>query len=199
MYGVTEGVHPLRRKWRRGLPLLLIAGKSGSGKDTLARKICADLGLTQVASYTTRPIRPGEVNGVGHIFLTDEEYDRIPKEDIVASTYFSGYRYCATRQQLDQAGVYVVDKQGIEDVLRNYDGAVLVILLDTTDSTRRERMRKRGDSSANIEKRISGDRKAFAGIEQVCDIIFNADDISVDVLAREIETVLMRAAQYTEG
>lgn len=179
---------------KRTLPLLLLAGKSGSGKDTVAHIICKDLGVSQVASYTTRPMRPGEVNGVGHVFISDAEYDRIPEQAIVASTVFSGHRYCATVAQLDDAGVYIVDRKGIEDVRDHYHAPLLVVLLDTTDAVRRERMAKRGDSKASIEERIANDRVMFAGIEEDCDIIISAED-SPEHIARDIESMLMRATR----
>lgn len=180
------------------LPLLLLAGKSGSGKDTVARLICHDLSVKQVASYTTRPMREGEVNGVGHCFVSEAQYDEIAaSENIVASTVFAGYRYCATEAQLNDAGIYIVDKKGIIDVKKNYEHPLLTIYLDTTDETRRERMEKRGDAADSIKRRIDNDKVMFLGIEEYCDIIYNVDYEEPNEIAANIELMLCRAARYT--
>lgn len=52
-----------------------IMGKSSSGKDTIYKKLLEDkeINLKQIVSYTTRPIREGEVDGVEYNFCTREE------------------------------------------------------------------------------------------------------------------------------
>ena len=56
-----------------------IIGKSSTGKDTLYQRILGrhDLALRQIVSYTTRPIRAGEVDGIEYHFCTHEEKDRL--------------------------------------------------------------------------------------------------------------------------
>ncbi len=56
--------------------LLVVSGPSGSGKTTLCRRL-ADSGEVRYSiSCTTRPPRPGEVNGRDYHFLTREEFER---------------------------------------------------------------------------------------------------------------------------
>lgn len=166
-------------------PLFVLIGKSGSGKDTVV-DLLADIGWKRVSSYTTRPMRAGEQNGREHTFLSNSEYDQIKPEDIVAQTLFAGNRYCATKQQLDGADIYIVDKKGLEDVRKNYSGPMLAIYLDSSDKTRRERMARRGDVPEQIENRLKNDRKVFQGVEEMCDIIINVDSLSPKALAGEL-------------
>mgnify|MGYP000808522934 CR=1 FL=1 len=51
--------------------IFCIIGKSSTGKDTLYQRILErkDLQLRQIVSYTTRPIRAGEVDGTEFIFV----------------------------------------------------------------------------------------------------------------------------------
>lgn len=53
--------------------LLVLTGPTGSGKDTVAKKLCT-MGWTKLVTYTTRSIRPGEVNGVHYYFLSESEF-----------------------------------------------------------------------------------------------------------------------------
>ena len=59
--------------------IFCIIGKSSTGKDTLYQRILGrhDLALRQIVSYTTRPIRAGEVDGIEYHFCTHEEKDRL--------------------------------------------------------------------------------------------------------------------------
>ena len=56
--------------------IILLAGKSGSGKSSVVEYLYKKYGLREVLSYTTRPKRSKNDNT--HIFVTDEEFDRIP-------------------------------------------------------------------------------------------------------------------------
>ena len=138
-------------------PIYLFVGKSASGKTTIANMLEAD-GYTQVSSYTTRPPRyEGEI---GHIFVSDEEYDKL--ENIIASTLYNGYRYCTTLEQLQKVDLYVVDVEGVRTLLDNYDllNRRIEIIYFTTDVYHRiQRMLERGDSDTQIVGRLLNDEK----------------------------------------
>ena len=55
--------------------IFCIMGKSSTGKDTLYQRLLdrEDLKLQQIVSYTTRPIRAGEIDGIEYHFCTQEE------------------------------------------------------------------------------------------------------------------------------
>jgi guanylate kinase len=56
--------------------LIVIAGPAGSGKTTLCDRMVAEVpGFSRVVTTTTRPPRPGELNGVHYHFLSPEEFD----------------------------------------------------------------------------------------------------------------------------
>ena len=84
---------------------ILIIGRSGSGKSTLANYLTEKYGLKQLESYATRPMRVK--NEKGHRFITPEEAKNFT--DRVAETVINGYEYFATRQQVDECDVYVID------------------------------------------------------------------------------------------
>ena len=67
--------------------IFYIMGKSSTGKDTIYKRVLDTLTLNQgalapktVVIYTTRPMRPGETNGVEYFFATEEELQALETE-----------------------------------------------------------------------------------------------------------------------
>lgn len=136
-------------------PLFLFVGKSASGKTSVANML-KNKGYSQIYSYTTRaPRYDGEI---GHVFISDEEYDKL--ENIVASTLYNGYRYCTTLEQVQDADIYVVDVPGVETLMSNYNKLnrkVYVIYFSANVYNRIKRMLDRNDSDNQIVARLLND------------------------------------------
>lgn len=92
--------------------MILIVGRSGSGKDFLARELSRS-GLKQVMSYTTRPPRRPDENT--HIFIKPEE--SAAYQDKIATTEINGYEYFATKQQMKDNDIYIIDPHGLYELL----------------------------------------------------------------------------------
>ena len=171
--------------------IVLLAGMSGSGKTTVADELCKKFHGKSVASYTTRPMREGESNGTGHVFISDEEFDRIPEDDMVAYTEFDGHRYCATQKQVEDALVYVIDLAGIKEFHKKYKGNknILTVFLDLYMAEREKKKKKRGDSSDMILARLENDKKMFQGIEDWTDVTIDANR-PVQEIVQEIASMI---------
>ena len=101
--------------------ILAIVGPSGSGKTTLAEHLKHELNIPVIVSYTTRPIREGEVNGKDHHFVSDQ--DMPPHEEMLAYTKFGDYHYWSHISQVPENGVcsYVIDEKGLLKLWENFD------------------------------------------------------------------------------
>lgn len=62
--------------------LIIVYGATASGKDTLLREM-QDYGVMRLTSYTTRPMREGEEDGVEYRFVTKEKFDEDLANDMV--------------------------------------------------------------------------------------------------------------------
>lgn len=81
--------------------VITLSGVTGSGKSFLKKEIEKRLNLDNQIIYTTRPIRKGEKNGVDKFFVTEEEFDRLKKENEIMVTFeFLGYRYGYETKQI---------------------------------------------------------------------------------------------------
>lgn len=138
-------------------PLYMFIGKSASGKTTVADLLEKNCDLIQLQSYTTRPKR--HENEIGHIFLTNEEFDEL--ENMVAFTEYNGNRYGATAEQVDSVSIYVIDVDGVESLLENYqtERPIVAIYFEASLRTRIDRMINRGDSDMAIVSRLYNDEE----------------------------------------
>ena len=142
--------------------LILIVGETGSGKTT----VCNYLPFHKVCSYSTRPIRIGEVNGRDHIFISDEKMDDIEKnEHIIAWSNNCGYRYCATEEML-KCGVnlYIIDPAGVEWFQKSYSGDELMTItigLFVDRNIREERCKNRSDFETKFKKRSDDEKEIY--------------------------------------
>lgn len=152
--------------------LVLLVGKSGSGKTTLEKVLVNNFGFKSVKSYTTRPKRVA--NEENHQFVTKEEFDAL--ENKVAYTCFNGYEYCATKEQLDNATIYVIDPDGIEYLRQNYSRNFFIVYIDTDSKVCENRMRKRGDDYNVLKSRVFNDEIEFENFTNVADAVINGNN-----------------------
>lgn len=173
--------------------IVLLIGKSGSGKTSVCDQFEKQFDWKALRSYTTRPKR--NENEDGHIFITDEKFDQL--DNICALTFFDGARYCATQEQVDQSDIYVIDLYGLDYFKKLYKGdkCIIPIYLDIDTHTQYKRMRERGDSRLRAIRRVLHDVKAFREAKYRSDLIhINAmDDLSI-VVANIYKAAIMAAS-----
>lgn len=153
--------------------LILVIGRSGAGKDSLiryAKEVFKDVyKIVSVPSYTDRPMRPGETDGVEHTFLTKDAFDEVlAKEKVFAYTKIgeTGFRYCSTVEMLNRLDgdtiFYTIDPNGY-DFCSKFKGDfnMKVIYVKTSDEIRRERANARNGDTTTWEKRRADEDGQF--------------------------------------
>lgn len=148
---------------RRGL-LFVLSSPSGAGKSTIARMILeADDGIAMSVSATTRPKRPGEVEGRDYHFVTDEEFDRMRETGAFLEwAHVFGYRYGTLRNEVIKAiengrdVLLDIDWQGTQQLKQVDPDIVRVFILPPSMVELERRLRSRGtDSEEVIGNRMS--------------------------------------------
>ena len=103
---------------REGLIVLLVA-PSGAGKSTIIDGVISEVrNLERIVTYTTRPKRPGEVEGREYHFVTTEEFERLKAAGQLAEWQaFYGHQYGSSRARLESAIARGLGLIGAYDVL----------------------------------------------------------------------------------
>src|SRR3712207_1651013 len=153
-------VNPLKR---RGL-LFVLSSPSGAGKSTIARMILeSDDGIGLSVSATTRPIRPGEVDGVDYHFVSNEEFDQLVADGrFLEWANVFGHRYGTLKSEVvkqienGRDVLLDIDWQGTQQLKQVDPDIVRVFILPPSIEELERRLRTRAtDSDDVIERRMS--------------------------------------------
>ncbi len=147
--------------------LLIISGPSGTGKDTLVKKLMDNAPSFRFScSVTTRKPRVGEIEGIHYYFVSDEEYQRmVDNGEFLEHADVHGNRYGTLRKPVEdmmKQGHNVlldIDPQGAISVMENAADYVSVFILPPSFEDLRVRLHTRNtDDPVEIERRLNNAR-----------------------------------------
>lgn len=146
--------------------LVLITGKSASGKDTVQKILCENFKYNQVPKYTTRPQRPDEEQGNPYIFVDKETFFKMSKNDQMIVSEFKGWYYGYYWKDIDDTEnpVMVVDNVQLSKILDSCIQKPVVIYLDRKDTQRYIDQLNRGTPISEVYRRSVHDDAAFQTI-----------------------------------
>lgn len=176
--------------------MFIICGKSASGKDTLSQELISR-GYKRVVTYTTRPLREGEVNGETYHFITNERFQEMLEnhefvEHNVFHTEFGDWYYgSAIRDYIDEPNRFVIlTPSGIRKIKSKLEFMPHVIYLFANLAAIQRRLKIRSDNPEEAKRRIEADINDFKGFEQEADrIVYNNDD-DISAVADKVEQFL---------
>ena len=143
---------------RRGL-LIVLSSPSGAGKTTISRMLLdADDEIAMSVSATTRPMRPGEHDGKDYIFVEDDEFDRMIRDnEFVEWANVFGFRYGTPKAPVKDALrrgrdiLFDIDWQGARQLLPDFkEHLVTIFLLPPSMTELERRLRARGTDSREV-------------------------------------------------
>ena len=139
--------------------MLVISSPSGAGKSTIARELLTGDGeLTMSVSATTRPPRPGEVDGKDYVFVGKEVFQRmVAEERLLEHATVFGNRYGTPREPVEAALrqgrdiLFDVDWQGTQQLKQNARAdLVSVFILPPSHRELEQRLRGRAQDSEEV-------------------------------------------------
>ena len=133
--------------------IIVISGASGVGKSTiLAEVMKARQDLVFSVSATTRPIRPGEADGVNYHFISRESFlDMVRKGEFLEydehHDNLYGTLFSAVKDATEKGHVVLdIEPNGAMNVRRRYPDAILIFIMPPSWEALEARLRGRGDT-----------------------------------------------------
>ena len=181
---------------RRGL-LLVLSSPSGAGKTTITRRLLdRDPLLTLSISVTTRPKRPGEVDGADYYFVTPAEFERMMRGgELLESALVFGHSYGTPKKPVEEAlrhgrdVVFDIDWQGTQQLAQNApDDLVSIFVLPPSIEELAQRLRSRAqDSDDVVASRMAKASDEMSHWAEYKYIIVNRD---LDESLRDVQSIL---------
>ncbi len=182
--------------------LFVLAAPSGGGKTSLVAALLErEPGIRLSVSYTTRPARPGEVEGIHYHFVDEPKFLELKANgEFLEHAFVHGYWYATSAKWLgDQVAhgrdvLLEIDWQGAAQVRRLIPDAVQIFILPPSLASLKERLEKRGqDSPEVILGRLDAAREEMRHCIEFDYVIMNQD------FARAVDdlSAIVRAARLT--
>ena len=177
--------------------LIIISGTTCAGKGTVIKKLLANHNdIVLSTSYTSRPKRESEVDGVDYYFVSKEEFERkIKNNDFLeyAQVQYGAYYGTPKKEVLDllDSGkdvILEIDVQGAKQIKDLYPSTILIFIMAPSMREVKRRIMMRGDE--NIDQIISRFKVAYNEINQINNYNYVVVNDDLDTAVAKIEAIL---------
>lgn len=173
--------------------MLVLVGKTCTGKDTLLKQLVSNFGYKPVVSYTTRPPRSGEVDGEDYHFIDKSQFRRMKLQGFFAETTSYNvatgetWYYGTLLKDLKDDSIIILNPEGLRTLKHNKDLNIVSFLITAKEETLRERLANRGDNPEESERRLKADQEDFSNISDLVDFSFS-NDLGISLI--ELSTLI---------
>jgi guanylate kinase len=164
--------------------LVVLSAPSGTGKTTVAERLVAGFDdVVRSLSYTSRPARTGEIDGVDYNFVSRAEFEAMVARgeflewaDVFGNLYGTGRRPIEALIAAGRDVLLVIDVQGARQVRRAIRELVTIFVLPPSLGALEARLRGRSqDGRAAIERRLRTAREEVSAVAEYDYVIVNDD------------------------
>ena len=187
--------------------LVVLSGPSGAGKDAVLKRM-KELGYPFhfVVTVTTRPKRPGEVDGVDYHFVSEEEFaEMLARGELLEHAIVYGQHKGIPKRQVREAlasgkdVILRIDVQGAATIRKLVPEAVLIFLTAPSEKELLRRLKRRKtETPEELERRIATVREEMKRLPEFDYVVVNRDgalDEAVKTIAAIITAEKCRVKQ----
>ena len=172
------------------IDILIILGKTASGKSTIQKEL-VNYGFNPLVTYSTRPKRPNEIDGIDYHFITTEEFYKKESEGFFAETtsYNTAHGlwcYGSAIEDITDDKICVLNPSGYWQLLMNQNLDITTVYIDVKKRILKQRLKARGDNKKEYKRRLKADNVDFKGIKKAADYVLDGNSKTPQALAIEI-------------
>lgn len=182
--------------------LIVFTGPSGSGKGTVEEKFInePEFNFYFTVSATTRPIRDNEVEGVHHLFIDKEQFEKWIEEDkfleyaTFVDNYYGTIKEEVERELANGKNVFLeIELEGAKQVMKKMPEALSIFLAPPSIEELENRLRKRGSESGEIiQARINKAKEELSFADDKSIFKYKVINDDVDRAAEEIKDIIRK-------
>ncbi len=178
--------------------LIIISGTTCAGKGTVIKKLLANHNdIVLSTSYTSRPKRESEIDGVDYYFVSQEEFEnKIKNGDFLeyAQVQYGAYYGTPKKEVLEllDSGkdvILEIDVQGAKQIKELYPETILIFIMAPSMREVKRRIMMRGDE--NIDQIISRFKVAYNEINQINNYNYVVVNDDLDNAVAKVEAILV--------
>ena len=185
--------------------LLIISAPSGAGKTSLIKALVdAETRIEVSVSHTTRPMRPGERDGINYYFLSEAEFLSLRDAgaffewaEVFGNFYGTGIAQLEARLAEGADVILEIDWQGAQQVRRLLPDSAWAFILPPSVDALKSRLQSRGqDNDDTIDVRMGAARSEISHWEEADYLIINDDfDTALTELRAVVHSLRLRTSQ----
>jgi len=151
---------------------IIIVGPGGSGKDFLRKKM-VERGFDYGVSFTSRPPREGEKEGIDY-YYRDINFFESNKNIFLELQEFNEWKYGISKGEFSIKNLFILSPAGLKSLPKSFRDDSFVIYLNPAEDTRVKRLKERNDAD-DVERRLIADQKDFFEFSDYDIMITNED------------------------
>ncbi len=195
---MDDGKSPAIELPARPALLIVVSGPSGVGKDAALKRMRElNYPFYFLVTYTTRPKREEEVNGVDYHFVAKEQFEAMQaRGEFLERAVVYGYDYGNSRREVREAlgrgqdVIMRIDVQGATTIKKLVPDAVFIFLLPPSIQALERRLRnRRSEPEEYLQIRLHAARLEINEVEKFDYTIVNEDD-ALDETAQMIQAII---------
>ncbi len=169
--------------------MIVLVGESASGKSSIEKYLVDNCGYNKIVSYTTRPPREGEVDGVDYHFISKSQFRRLSEQDFFAEqAVYRDWYYGVAKKDCTDDKVAVLTPHGLRQVSKIKDINTISFYINVPRRDRLIKILQRGDDIEESYRRNLSDVGMFDGIWDEVDYMINnaGYNKSIAEMSREV-------------
>lgn len=174
--------------------MIVLVGESASGKSSIEKYLVNNYDYKKVVSYTTRPPRNEEIDGVDYHFIDAERFLKLKADGFFAETaMYRDWYYGTAKEDCTNDKIAVLTPHGLRQISKLKDIDVISFYINVPRRDRLIKILQRGDSIEESYRRNLSDVGQFDGVEDEVDYIIHNDGYkkSVAEMAQEVHSCLI--------
>ena len=166
---------------RKSGKLLVVSGPSGVGKSTITNRLRTDQRFWISVSVTTRSIRTGEVDGIDYIFVAENEFNQMIKDNqFLEWADFAGSKYGTPKKAVEEAlqdgknVILEIELNGARQVRKNSKNAILIFIEPPSWEELTARLINRGtESEQSTQARLDRAKEELSAAAEFDYVVIN--------------------------